>query len=78
MSEWPVVLPHAQIETQAPGDPRTTAVFASGAREDRDCFREEITLAFGADGSLTYAHAWGLPAGPFKDRSTCRLFQTTA
>ncbi|MFN9572483.1 MAG: hypothetical protein ACK58C_17525 [Betaproteobacteria bacterium] len=78
MSELPVVLPHAQIETQAPGDPRTTAVFASGAREDRGCFREEITLAFGADGSLTYAHAWGLPAGPFKDRSTCGLFQTTA
>jgi hypothetical protein len=53
-------------------------VFATGAREQTGCLRAEITLAFGADGSLTDARAWGLPGGPPHDRPTRRLLQSAA
>lgn len=68
MSELPVVLPHAEVLAE---DGRS--VFASGPRDDASAFREEITIAFGADGRLTYAHAWGLPGGEFAERSYCHL-----
>lgn len=77
---WPVmaeldhVLPHAAIavvDASPAGGPRV--VFASGPRDDTAVFREEITLAFEADGTLTLDHAWGLPGEPFGPRSTCRL-----
>lgn len=68
MSELPGVLPHrAVVLTESEG------VFASGSREDRSSFREEITIRLEADGTLTYAHAWGMPDGDFADRSSSRL-----
>ena len=68
MSELPGVLPHRAISQ---GD--AAATFSSGSREDRSSFREEITISISADGSLKYAHAWGMPGGEFEDRSSCTL-----
>ena len=73
MSELPGVLPHKAI---LQGENR--AVFASGPKEDESAFREEISIALGEDGSLTYAHAWGMPGGEFEDRSSCRLWPSDA
>jgi hypothetical protein len=56
---------------------RTTAKHGR-VREQTGCLRAEITLAFGADGSLTDARAWGLPGGPPHDRPTRRLLQSAA
>jgi hypothetical protein len=68
MSELPGVLPHRAV---AESDSQVT--FASGSRENREVFREEITITCHPDGALTYSHAWGLPGGTFEDRSSCSL-----
>jgi hypothetical protein len=73
MSELPGVLPHVAF-AQSESECR----FASGDRNDKSIFREEITISLGADGSVTYAHAWGLPGGEFEDRSSCRLWPSDA
>lgn len=73
MSELPGVLPHRVVfESEA------EATFASGSRADTEEFREEISITVGEDGLLTYAHAWGLPGGEFKDRSSCQLWPSDA
>jgi hypothetical protein len=73
MSELPGVLPHRAVS----GSGRE-ATFASGHRGDTGVFREEISITVGEDGLLTYSHAWGLPGGAFKDRSSCRLWPREA
>lgn len=70
MSELPVVLPHVQQPAQVTAGRH---VFASGPRDDTTVFREEITIELGPGDALTYAHAWGLPDGPFAARSSARL-----
>ena len=68
MSELPGVLPHHAIAQS-----EAAATFSSGNREDSQNFREEITISISDDGSLTYAHAWGMPGGEFRERSSCTL-----
>ena len=68
MSELPGVLPHRAIVQG-----KAAATFSSGSREDSSSFREEITISISDDGSLTYAHAWGMPGGEFAERSSCTL-----
>ncbi len=68
MSELPGVLPHRAIVQS-----KAAATFSSGSREDSSSFREEITISISDDGSLTYAHAWGMPGGEFAERSSCSL-----
>ena len=78
MSELPVVLPHTEtIATAEPGK-HTLAVFATGTRDDSASFREEITIELSTEGSLMYAHAWGLAGGAFEDRSSCRMVPSGA
>ena len=78
MSELPVVLPHTEVmNTSEPGK-YTLAVFGSGPREDSANFREEISIHVSSDGSLVYAHAWGLPGGNFEDRSSCSMVPSVA
>jgi hypothetical protein len=48
-------------------------VFGLGAPSDRTRYRNEISIGLHADGSLTYAYAWGLPQGDFADRSSVRM-----
>lgn len=76
MSELPVVLPHSHQPAQAARADQF--VFASGARDDLGCFREELMIELGSDGSLTYAHAWGLPGGTFASRSSTRMLPSDA
>lgn len=75
MSELQVVLPHVEVAgvDRAHGAAGVRTVFASGARDDERSFREEITLEVAPGGQVTYAHAWGLPGGPFAERSSCRM-----
>jgi hypothetical protein len=78
MSELPVVLPHQEKVSHSEPGAFTEAVFASGAREDSTTFREEITIRVNSDGSLLYAHAWGLPGGSFEERSSCSMVPSVA
>jgi hypothetical protein len=78
MSELPVVLPHTEVMNKTETGNYTLAVFGSGARDDSTNFREEISIQVKSDGSLVYAHAWGLPGGNFEDRSSCRMVPSVA
>jgi hypothetical protein len=78
MSELPLVLPHVEKVSSSEPGPFTQAVFASGARDDSTTFREEITICVNSDGSLQYAHAWGLPGGSFAERSSCTMVPSVA
>ena len=72
MSELPTVLPHMHQAATGAGAGRFT--FASVLRGDLSCFREEITIELGEDGSLTYSHAWGMPGEAIAPRSSvCML-----
>jgi hypothetical protein len=77
MSELPAVCPHKQ-KSQSSGEQTETVVFAFGERDERDSFREEISISVSQTGTLTYAHAWGLPGGEFADRSSCLLLASEA
>jgi hypothetical protein len=77
MSELPAVCPHQQ-RSESSGEQTETVVFAFGDRDDRDAFREEISISVSQKGTLTYAHAWGLPGGEFADRSSCLLLASEA
>ncbi len=77
MSELPAVYPHQQ-KSASSGEQAETVVFAFGARDARDRFREEISISISKSGALTYAHAWGLPGGEFADRSSCVLLASEA
>lgn len=73
MSELPVVMPHHAVANQAAASDGVAVVFACGPRDALDRFREEISIDCRADGSITYAHAWGMPGGSFEARSSCEL-----
>ena len=76
MSELPVILPHVEIAVHAVVGGGMKAIFSSGPRDDVSTFREEIAIQINPDGSLVYAHAWGLPGSAFEDRSSCLMVPT--
>jgi hypothetical protein len=78
MSELPVVLPHVEKVSRSEPGLFIQAVFASGARDDSTTFREEITICVNSEGSLHYAHAWGLPGCSFEERSSCSMVPSVA
>ena len=78
MSELPVVLPHTEVMSKTEPGKYTLAVFGSGPQEDSAKFREEITIQVGSDGSLVYAHAWGMSGGNFEERSSCSMLPSVA
>ena len=71
MSELPVVVPHEEISARTEPPNAVASVFGTGPRDDSSGFREEITVQLNNDGTLLYAHAWGLPGGAFEARSSC-------
>jgi hypothetical protein len=77
MEEQPFVLPHEHTATEETAI-ECRAVFATGPRNERGSFREEITIALRQDGSVVYAHAWGMPDGDFDERSRCLLREGAA
>ena len=78
MSELPMVLPHKELTTKSESESVMLAVFSSGSRHDLAKFREEISIRVNSNGSLVYAHAWGLPGGNFEDRSSCSMLPSGA
>ena len=78
MSELPVILPHTEVMNKTESGKYALAVFGSGERDDSARFREEISIQINSNGSLVYAHAWGLPGGNFEDRSSCSMAPSVA
>jgi|SRR5690606_1299168 len=56
-------------------DATTTWVFGFGLRDDLEGFRQEITVAFQQDGSLSLHHGWGLPGKPMTPGPTAAFRQ---
>ena len=74
MQELPVVLPHLATDRSLPlPGGAIGCVFSSGERDRTTEFREELTITLYVDGTLVYAHAWGLPGGDFGERSSCAM-----
>ncbi|CAN5235599.1 hypothetical protein BH09PSE6_BH09PSE6_01820 [soil metagenome] len=73
MEELPFVAPHVETVNETTPDGATIVVFSSGPRDDVGVFREQLTIELRPDGSLVYAHSWGMPGGHFGDRSSCAL-----
>lgn len=53
-------------------------VFGLGDPANRSELREELSVGLHADGSITYAYAWGMPGGVFADRSGVRMARDRA
>ena len=70
MEELPFVLPHPEKSSTVLAGGGVKAIFASGPREMKEHFREEITVELKHGGELTYAHSWGMPGGTFEARSS--------
>jgi hypothetical protein len=68
----PAIVAHAfhRIEEK---DGAKSVIFRFGHPENRESFREEITIAIHGDGSLTHHYAWGMPGGDFAPRSGSRM-----
>lgn len=73
MTELPFVLPHRALGIGDAAQNGAREVFATGPRDHVASFREEIRIECGADGSIVYAHAWGMPGGEFAARSRCEF-----
>ncbi len=74
MEELPRLLVHRLLSREDTAAGTTRFVFASGGRDDRTSFREEIVLEIQVGhGIVGYRHSWGLPGGEFEERSWCRF-----
>ncbi len=73
MSELPAVLPHHLVSASEGASGRRTLVFRHGDPADEEVFREELTLDLWPNGDITYRHAWGLPLGVYRERSSARM-----
>jgi len=75
MSELPAILVHAVISTSESPSGRMTVVFRHGDPADEEVFRQELVLDLWPNQDLSYRHAWGLPLGMYKERSSARMKQ---
>lgn len=60
---------HQLVAGPLPQGATQAFVFEHGKLEDESSFRERITLSLHPEGALGYTYAWGLPGGPFAERS---------
>ncbi|HVZ40709.1 MAG TPA: hypothetical protein VHI13_15625 [Candidatus Kapabacteria bacterium] len=72
-SNHPSAMEHELRYTERTFAGARTYVFGHGDTEERDTFREEITLTFHENGDIGYDYAWGMPGGEFADRSSARM-----
>lgn len=60
-----------RVEIGSSGEKRI--VFRFGDVNDKNTFREEITIATYQDGSVEHHYAWGMPGGNFEPRSGSKM-----
>jgi lactoylglutathione lyase len=68
----PGVIEHALVGEDVDAE-RATLRFAFGAAEDRDAFREVISIDLWRDGDLGYRYAWAMPGQELAERSGVRM-----
>lgn len=60
-----------RLESGQEGEKRI--IFRFGNPEDKNTFREEITIATYQDGSVEHHYSWGMPGGEFEPRSGSKM-----
>jgi hypothetical protein len=73
MVQLPAVLPHQLVSSSEGASGRRTLVFRHGDPAQEEVFRQELTLDLWPNGDVSYRHAWGLPLGIYKERSSARM-----
>lgn len=69
----PGVLEHTFFECAPIAGATHTLSFKAGEVENKNDWREIISLDLWPTGELTYRFAWGMPGGEFKDRSSVKM-----
>ena len=69
----PGLVPHELRRTNAKPGTLASLVFGFGTPDDKDGFREEVTLDIWDRTNLSYTYSWGLPGGEFLERSGVRM-----
>lgn len=72
-TNMPGICSHVFKNRQAELGAKDGLVFAYNEPDQNDRFREEICLAFYANGDLSYRYSWGMPGDDFGFRSSVRL-----
>ena len=72
-TNMPGMCPHVFKSRRAELGAKDGLVFAHNDPGQTDLFREEICLAFYANGDLSYRYSWGMQGGDFGFRSSARL-----
>jgi hypothetical protein len=72
-SNVPALLAHSFRRAEKSNEGGQHWVFGIGTPNDRESFREEITLELFPDGDVGYRYAWGMPGGDFGPRSGVRM-----
>jgi hypothetical protein len=69
----PGVAPHIFDRIEEGSEGQKIIIFRFGDIDDRNSFREEISVALFKDKSLEHFYSWGLPGGDFQKRSGSRM-----
>lgn len=71
----PGLVAHTLKRTETVSENVETLEFLHGDLLDAQTFREKITVELHSNGSIGYKYAWGMPGGPFADRSAVVMAQ---
>jgi hypothetical protein len=69
----PGITPHVFNRLEESQEGLKRIIFRFGNLDDVNSFREEVTFAIAADGSLQHQYAWGMPGGEFRPRSGSKM-----
>jgi hypothetical protein len=69
----PGITPHFFHRLEETPEGSKKIIFRFGDPAEMQSFREEVTFAIEADGSLRHQYSWGLPGGEFRERSGSRM-----
>ena len=73
----PGVVEH-QLAAEETGDECSTLRFSFGAQDDRQAFREIVSLDLWRNGDVGYRYAWAMPGQDMAERSGARMRAATA
>lgn len=69
----PGLVPHELRASSPKSNAIVSLVFGFNNSDDKNTFREEVTLDIWDKTSLSYTYSWGLPGGDFQERSGVRM-----
>jgi hypothetical protein len=71
----PTITPHIFNRIEIGLDGEKKIIFRFGNIEDKNSFREEVSITIFKDNSIEHFYSWGLPGGNFEPRSGARVYR---